>query len=105
MNLGAIKRMLSGERGSTMPEYALLLSCLAIVIIPALTIVGEQSNTTFTQVGDALYGQTFMEVSSGRDPLDPTAGNPGITGNDYAQGGGSEGSTPVISGPVVDGDE
>ena len=42
------------EEGATMVEYALMLALIAIVCIGAVTIIGTNANTTFTNAGTAL---------------------------------------------------
>ncbi len=42
------------EKGQTLVEYALLLVLIAIVVIAAVTYIGQQSNTVYCCVGSAL---------------------------------------------------
>ena len=42
------------EEGATMVEYALMLALIAIVCIVAVTAIGTNANTTFTNAGNAL---------------------------------------------------
>ena len=42
------------EEGATMVEYALMLALIAIVCIIAVTAIGNNANTTFTNAGNAL---------------------------------------------------
>ena len=46
----------SQDRGATAVEYALLVGLIAVAIIAAVTLLGEQLNTLFTTVKDALVG-------------------------------------------------
>lgn len=41
------------EKGSSMLEYALLASLIAVVCIASLGFLGQQANDTFTEVGIA----------------------------------------------------
>jgi pilus assembly protein Flp/PilA len=45
---------LGDEAGATAIEYALIASLIAVVIITAVTLVGTQVSTVFTEVGNAL---------------------------------------------------
>jgi pilus assembly protein Flp/PilA len=40
------------ERGQTLVEYALLLMLIAIVVIGAVLLVGEQTNSLYQRVVD-----------------------------------------------------
>lgn len=42
------------EEGATAVEYAIMVALIAAVVIGAVTIIGQQSETTFTTVGNAL---------------------------------------------------
>lgn len=49
-----IKQFLSDEEGVTAIEYGLIAALIAVVIIGAVTLVGERLDTTFRDVADAL---------------------------------------------------
>jgi pilus assembly protein Flp/PilA len=42
------------ERGASLVEYALLVALIAVVCIVAISILGREANSTFTDVGDQL---------------------------------------------------
>jgi pilus assembly protein Flp/PilA len=42
------------ERGATAVEYGLMVALIAVVIIGAVTILGENLSDIFTVVGDAI---------------------------------------------------
>jgi pilus assembly protein Flp/PilA len=42
------------ERGAALVEYALLLALIAVVCIVALTTLGKQAKSKFTDVGDSI---------------------------------------------------
>ena len=42
------------DEGATMPEYALMISLIAVVCILAVTAVGANANGIFTAVAAAL---------------------------------------------------
>ena len=52
MNL--IRAFLHDEGGATAIEYALIASLIAVVIITAVSLVGTQVSTVFSEVGGAL---------------------------------------------------
>jgi pilus assembly protein Flp/PilA len=45
---------LKSERGQTLVEYALLLVLIAIVVIAAVTVVGQKANNVYTNIGAAI---------------------------------------------------
>jgi pilus assembly protein Flp/PilA len=44
------------EGGATAVEYALMVALIAAVIIGAVTLIGNNSNAKFSQVGNAVGG-------------------------------------------------
>jgi pilus assembly protein Flp/PilA len=51
-----LKGRAAEEGGATAVEYALMVALIAAVIIVAVTILGENAETQFTKVGDAVGG-------------------------------------------------
>ncbi len=49
-----VRNFLSDESGVTAIEYALIASLIAVAIIGAVTTVGGNVSTVFTEVGAAL---------------------------------------------------
>lgn len=49
-----MKAFIEKDEGVTAIEYGLIAALIAVVIIAALTIVGTELNTTFTQIQQAL---------------------------------------------------
>ena len=49
-----LRNFVRNEEGATMVEYGLMLALIAIVCIVAITLVGDQSNITFNNVGGSL---------------------------------------------------
>lgn len=49
-----IQQFLRDEEGVTAIEYALIAALIAVVIIVAVRLVGEEVNTTFTTIGNTL---------------------------------------------------
>lgn len=49
-----IQQFLRDEEGVTAIEYALIAALIAVVIIAAVTFVGNEVNDTFTEIGNAL---------------------------------------------------
>jgi pilus assembly protein Flp/PilA len=47
-------RLVSGQDGATMVEYALLVALIAVVVIAAALFLGEQISDKLSQVGDTL---------------------------------------------------
>jgi pilus assembly protein Flp/PilA len=52
--LNQVMRFVKEEDGATAVEYGLMVSLIAVVIIVAVTAIGNNLNTTFTNVGAAL---------------------------------------------------
>jgi pilus assembly protein Flp/PilA len=50
----AIRSVVKNEEGATMVEYGLMLALIAIVCIAAVTAIGTNANTTFTNAAGAL---------------------------------------------------
>jgi pilus assembly protein Flp/PilA len=49
-----VRNFLSDESGVTAIEYALIAALIAVAIIGAITTVGQNVSTVFTEVGGAL---------------------------------------------------
>lgn len=52
--IGNPTRILKNSRGQTLIEYGLLLVLIAVVVITAVTLVGERTNNAFSTVSSAL---------------------------------------------------
>jgi pilus assembly protein Flp/PilA len=52
--MNRVQDFLSDESGVTAIEYALIASLIAVFIIAAVTTVGQQVSTVFTEVGGTL---------------------------------------------------
>ena len=48
------RELLVSEDGPTAVEYAVMLALIIVVCIGAITILGQNANTTFTSVGTAI---------------------------------------------------
>jgi pilus assembly protein Flp/PilA len=49
-----IQRFIRDEEGVTAIEYALIASLIAVVIIVAVSTVGQDVNTTFQKIANAI---------------------------------------------------
>jgi len=49
-----IVNFLKREDGPTAVEYAVMLALIIVVCISAITTLGQNANTTFTTVGNAI---------------------------------------------------
>ncbi len=58
MHVGIVEymqaRFAKTERGAALVEYALLLALIAVVCIVALTTLGGQASSKFTDVGNSI---------------------------------------------------
>ncbi|MBN2580608.1 MAG: Flp family type IVb pilin [Pirellulales bacterium] len=51
-----LRRFLVSEDGPTAVEYAVMLALIIIVCLAAITTIGTNASTTFTNVGNSLGG-------------------------------------------------
>ena len=49
-----LTRMWKNEEGQDLAEYALLIALIALVVIGAVTLLGTQIDTVFTNIANAL---------------------------------------------------
>jgi pilus assembly protein Flp/PilA len=49
-----LRRFLVSEDGPTAVEYAVMLALIIIVCLTAISSIGTNANTTFTNVGNSL---------------------------------------------------
>ena len=49
-----LKERATEEHGATAVEYALMVALIAVVIIAAVTLIGNSASTKFSQVGSAV---------------------------------------------------
>jgi len=49
-----LQRLRKDESGQGMAEYGLIIALVAVVVIAALTLMGQQINTKFGNINDAL---------------------------------------------------
>lgn len=49
-----IRKLVNEESGQGLVEYALILALIAIIVIAALTLLGNNVNNKFEKVGNAL---------------------------------------------------
>lgn len=54
--LNHLKRLWTGEEGQGMAEYGLILALVAVVVILALTALGDSIKTKFNEVTSGLGG-------------------------------------------------
>jgi len=47
-------RILKGSRGQTLIEYSLLLILIAIVVIAAVSLVGQKTNNMFSTISTSM---------------------------------------------------
>ena len=51
-----LKARAEEEVGATAVEYALMVALIAVVIIAAVTVLGQNASSKFSQVGSAVGG-------------------------------------------------
>jgi pilus assembly protein Flp/PilA len=52
----SLKARAEEEVGATAVEYALMVALIAVVIIAAVTVLGQNASSKFSQVGSAVGG-------------------------------------------------
>jgi pilus assembly protein Flp/PilA len=52
--VAALRARARDERGQGMVEYGLILVLIAIIVIVILSVVGQQTNNLFSNVGNGL---------------------------------------------------
>jgi len=53
---GDLKERAADEGGATAVEYALMVALIAVVIIGAVTVIGQNADKSFTKTGTAIGG-------------------------------------------------
>jgi len=56
-----LKKFIKDERGASMPEYALLVALIAVVVIAGATLLGNAVNTKLDAVGTKIDGIAVPE--------------------------------------------
>jgi pilus assembly protein Flp/PilA len=51
-----LKHLLDDEAGQDLPEYAVLIGLVALTVIAAVVLLGENIATTFNDVGSSMSG-------------------------------------------------
>lgn len=54
--LNTVRQFMRDEEGVTAIEYALIAALIAVVIIAAVTLVGNEVQNTFSTIATALQG-------------------------------------------------
>ena len=49
-----LQSLTKNERGASLVEYALLVALIAVVVIGAVTLLGNTADSTFSGVSDSL---------------------------------------------------
>lgn len=49
-----LRSFFAKEEGQGLVEYALIIALIAIVVIAALTVLGQNINSSFNEIGSAL---------------------------------------------------
>jgi pilus assembly protein Flp/PilA len=49
-----LRARVTSERGASLVEYALLIALIAVVCIAAVTLLGRNAGTKFSQLGNSL---------------------------------------------------
>lgn len=59
-----LKQFITDEEGVTAIEYGLIAALIAVVIIGAVTTVGNNLNTVFETIGNALAGTSSTTTTT-----------------------------------------
>jgi pilus assembly protein Flp/PilA len=52
--VAATRRFVKGEEGASLAEYGLLLALIAVICVTAITLLGTNVSTMFSQVGASV---------------------------------------------------
>ena len=52
--LRAVRSLVRSEEGATMVEYGLMLALIAIICLIAVTLVGQNASTIFSNIANSL---------------------------------------------------
>lgn len=52
----ALRHLMDDEAGQDLPEYAVLIGLVALTVIAAVVLLGENIATTFNDVGSSMSG-------------------------------------------------
>ena len=55
------------EKGATAVEYGIMVALIAVVIIVAVTLLGGNLNTTFSQINCKVQGKTYAATNTSTD--------------------------------------
>ncbi len=81
-----LKNNLNNDRGASMVEYGLIVSVIALLALSAVTLVGEKTSDTFTEVAGNLEGEDSANTPG--DPGNESDGSGDQNGGD--QNGGDQ---------------
>ena len=54
--IGLYYRVMNSDRGATAVEYGIMVALIAVVIIAAVTLIGDNLSNTFDNVATAVKG-------------------------------------------------
>jgi Flp pilus assembly pilin Flp len=60
-----LKNIINNDRGASMVEYGLIVSVIALLALSAVTLVGEKTSDTFTEVAGNLEGEDSADTNGG----------------------------------------
>jgi pilus assembly protein Flp/PilA len=89
-NIKLFKHMLDEQNGATAIEYGLIAALIAMVTLVAVSTLGKQAESVYTQVTMAASGHGSGTTSGGSGPVGGgfTGGNRGGQSGGRSGGGG-----------------
>jgi pilus assembly protein Flp/PilA len=63
MMLEQMKRLVVEEEGQALTEYGLIIALVAVAVIAAVTLLGDQIEAVFNQITDGLGGDSVNKTT------------------------------------------
>lgn len=62
--VATLKRMWNDESGQGLPEYALLVAAVVVMVVTASALFGDDVQTLFNSIGDYVNSENAIEAAS-----------------------------------------
>lgn len=63
--VATLKRMWNDESGQGLPEYALLVAAVVVMVVTASALFGDDVQTLFTSIGNYINGNNAIAAGAG----------------------------------------
>ena len=94
-----LSRFIGSDRGASMVEYGLMVALVAVISVPAVSMVGHGTESTFNNIGESLAaGEGGGAGSESAPGGDDDSATPGGKDDDSATPGGKDDDSPAPGG-------